>query len=64
MLIGKNNWILETYRNKLDNRINYFSQILGDHYNKEDLCRLDAPYCLLVLGGLTLGLSVGGKYFI
>ena len=63
-LIGTNNWILETYRKKLDIRINYFSQILGDQYNKEDLCRLDAPYCLLVLGGLTLGLSVGGKYFI
>ena len=40
------------------------SQILGDLYNKEDLCRLDAPYCLLVLGGLTLGLSVGGNFFI
>jgi hypothetical protein len=38
--------------------------VIGDQYNKEDLCRLDAPYCLLVLGGLTLGLSVGGKYFI
>ena len=58
------NWILETHRKKLDIRINYFSQILGDQYNKEDLCRLDAPYCLLVLGGLTLGLSVGGEYFI
>ena len=36
--------------------------VIGDQYNKEDLCRLDAPYCLLVLGGITLGLSVGGKY--
>ena len=34
--------------------------VIGDRYNKEDLCRLDAPYCMLVLGGLTLGFAIGG----
>ena len=39
--------------------------VIGDRYNKEDICRLDAPYCMLVLGGLTLalGLALGGFYY-
>ena len=38
--------------------------VIGDRYNKEDLCRLDAPYCMLVLGGLTLGLAIGGVLYL
>ena len=38
--------------------------VIGDRYNKEDLCRLDAPYCMLVIGGLTLGLAIGDVLYL